>query len=334
MCTSPMRFCRMSWILALVVAVPATALAASCTTQAALLPEDRNALIAIGMHITTAVAQQDYAALQAQLLPSITSQWEGIRNEVEQGAPLLKGGQPQLENIYLLDASNQTTTADTEFFCSNQSGTLTVTINLPALPPGRYALLLAGVPGATLGGQIGAIVVWDPTGATPAWKLGGLSVRQGIIGGHDGVWYWTHGRTLAASGASWSAFYSYELAHYLLLPVNYLSSPNLEKLLREQSEIHNQPGPFPLMLQDGTRTWKIEGIRVDTVLRDADLNITYESLGITDAGAMRTEAIAVLSAVLRAHPELKENFHGLWASAEHDGKITPVIELPMAQIPQ
>lgn len=331
---SLMHLFRMTRVLALVAAVPATALAATCTTQAALQPNDRNALIAVGVRITTAVAQQDYTALQAQLLPAISSQWEGMRNEVEQGAPLLKGGQPQLESVYLLDASGQTATADTQFFCSNQSGTLTVTISLPSLPPGKYALLLANTPGATLGGQIGAIAVWDPTGATPAWRLGGLSVRQGIIGGHDGVWFWSHARALAATGAPWSAFYSYELAHYLLLPVNYLSSPNMEKLLREQSEIRSQPGPFPLMLQDGTRTWKIEGIRVDTALREADLNVTYESLGISDPAAARTEAIAVLSAVLRAHPELREGFHGLWASAEHNGKITPVIELPMAQIPQ
>jgi hypothetical protein len=319
-------------MLLLAAAMPA-AFGATCTTQAALSPADRNALIGAGVHITTAVAQQDYASLQSQLLPSISSQWEGIRNEVEQGAPLLKGGQPQLENIYLLDASTQTATADTQFFCSNQSGTLTVTITLPTLPPGKYALLLATTSGATLGGQIGAIVVWDTTGAVPAWKLGGLSVRQGVVGGHDGVWYWSHARAQAASGATWSAFYSYELARYLLLPVNYLSSPNMEKLLREQSELRGQPGPFPLMLQDGTRTWKIEGIRVDTVLREADLNVTYESLGIGDAAAARTEATAVMSAVLKAHPELREGFHGVWASAEQNGKVTPVIELPMAQIP-
>ena len=32
-------------------------------------------------------------------------------------------------------------------------------------------------------------------------------------------------------------------------------------------------------------------------------------------------------------PGLRENFHGLWADAVKDGKVTPVIELPMGQIP-
>jgi len=41
-----------------------------------------------------------------------------------------------------------------------------------------------------------------------------------------------------------------------------------------------------------------------------NLSVTYESLGISDPAASRTEAIAVLSALLKAHPELRESFHG------------------------
>jgi hypothetical protein len=36
---------------------------------------------------------------------------------------------------------------------------------------------------------------------------------------------------------------------------------------------------------------------------------------------------------LKAHPELRANFHGMWAVASKDGKLTPVMELPMGQIP-
>lgn len=328
-----MRLSRTSWIGTLLAALPAAAMAASCTTQAELQPQDRNALIAVGTRLMTGIVQQDYSTLQGQVLPAVAPDWDGMRNEVEQGAALVKGGQPQLQEIYVLDASTQTATIDTQFFCSNASGTLTVTVNMHALPPGKYALLLATTAGAPLAGQIGLVVVWDPTGATPAWKIGGISVRQGAIDGHDGVWYWTKARAQAATGQPWSAWYSYELARYLLLPVDFLSSPNREKLLHEQAQIQGPPGPYPMNLQDAARTWKIDGIRIDTTLRQADLGITFESMGIADPAAARTEAVAVLSAVLKAHPELKGNFHGLWAYASRDGKVTPVIELPMAQIP-
>ncbi|MFZ1013838.1 MAG: hypothetical protein WCC26_13245 [Terracidiphilus sp.] len=323
---------RKGWIAAVLLAAPLAGWAASCTTQAALQPQDRTALASIGQRLTVAILQQDYSTLQSELLPSIGSQWDGMRNEVEVGAPLVKGGTAQLQQIYLLDNSAATETSDMQFFCSNTSGSLTVTISMHALPPGKYAVVLASAAGAPLGGQVGLIAVWDPTGS-PGWKLGGVSVRQGIIDGHDGVWYWTHARSLASTGQPWSAWYSYDLAHYLLLPVDFLSSPNLEKLLHEQSQIKDPPTEFPLSVSDGSRTWKIEAVRIDTSLRQADLGVTYESLGISDPAATRTEAIAVLGALVKAHPELKGNFHGMWAYASKDGKVTPVMELPMAQIP-
>ncbi len=328
-----MRLCSRGWIAALVLATPVTSLAVTCTTQAELQPQDRNALAAVGQRLANAIVQQDDATLQAQLLPTIASQWDGIRGEVELGAPLLKGGEAQLQSIYLLDASAQTETTDDQFFCSNTSGSLTVTISMHALPPGKYGVILAQAAGAPLGGQIGLIVVWDPTATPAAWRLGGVSVRQGIVDGHDGVWYWTRARALAATGQPWSAWYSYDLARYLLLPVDFLSSPNLEKLTREQGEVKNPPGGFPISLNDGPRTWRIEGVRIDTTLRTADLSVTYESLGIADPAAARTEATAVLSALVKAHPELRDNFHGLWAVSSKDGKLTPVMELPMGQIP-
>ncbi len=120
----------------------------------------------------------------------------------------------------------------------------------------------------------------------------------------------------------------------LLLPVDILSTPNQEKLGSEQAAIKNSPqNAFPLVLPDGPRTWKIAAVHLDPALLHADLGVVYESIGITDPAAQRTEAIAVLSAFLKAQPGLRENFHGMWAYAVTDGKQIPVLELPMTQIP-
>jgi hypothetical protein len=184
---------------------------------------------------------------------------------------------------------------------------------------------------------LGIILVWAADGSTPGWRLGGLSVRPGSFEGHDGLWYWKRARELAKTDSktdSWSAWYSYEAARMLLVPVDFLSSPNLEKLSQEQTQVKNSPqNAFPFSLVDGARNWKIESVRLDATLLHADLGVTYESMGVTDPAAVRTEAMAVLSAFLKAQPGLRENFHGLWAYAVKDGKRTPVIELPMAQIP-
>ena len=329
-----MRLCWKGWAAAVLLAAPLASQAASCTTQAELSPQERSTLAAVGERLATAVMQQDYTTLQAALLPAVSQEWNQIRGAVEQGAPLMKGGQMRLRNLYLLDASKQNAPADTQFFCSNSSGSLTVTITMRSLPPGRYAVVLADAAGAPQAGQLGFILAWDATSAVPSWKLGGVSIRQGMLDGHDGVWYWARARALANENAPWSAFYSYEVARYLLLPVDFISSPNLDKLNQEQSQIKGSPvDAFPYTITDGARSWKIDSIRLDTSLREPDLAVTYDSIGISDPAAARTEAMAVLGALLKARPELRHSFHGLWAYASNQGKITPIIELSMTQIP-
>lgn len=329
-----MRLHLKSWAVAVLLALPAASYAASCTTQAEMPATDRSALTAAGGRLAEAVLGQDFAGLQGALLTAEAQEWDGIREAVEQAAPLVKGGKAQLQNLYLLDATMLTSPQDTQFFCSNANGSLTVTITMRALPPGRYAVVLADAAAAPLGGQMGLILAWDASSAPAGWKLAGLSVRQGVFDGHDGVWYWSHARDLAKSDQPWSAWFSYEAARLLLLPVDYISSPNLEKLGAEQAEIKGSPqDAFPLSLADGDRIWKIDAVRLDTSLRQPDLGVAYESTGVTDPAALRTEAIAVMSSLLKAQPGLRQNFHGLWAYSVKDGKRTPVMELPMAQIP-
>jgi hypothetical protein len=333
-----MRLCSRVWLAAVLLALPIAGYGASCTTQAALLSQDRDALVAAGGRLSVAILQQDDAALKAALLPAEAGEWDGIHDAVEQAAPLVKGGRAELRNIYLLDATTLTAPADTQFFCSNATGSMTVTINMRALPPGRYAIVLADAAGAPLGGSLGLVLAWYGIGADAGWKLAGLNVRQGVLDGHDGVWYWTRARELARDDQPWSAFYSYEAARYLLLPVDFISSPNLEKLSQEQSQVKSATGnspqdAFPYTVPAGDRSWKIDAVRLDPSLHQADLAVIYESTGVTDPAAVRTEATAVLSAFLKAQPALRENFHGLWAISVTNGKRTPVMELPMAQIP-
>ena len=289
------------------------------------------ALAAAGQQLTQAVITEDLATLRAGLLPSEASAWGTISALVDQEQPLMHGGHAQIRNVYLLDASDQTAPADTQFYCSNASGSLTVTIFMRALPPGRYAVILADAAGAPMGGQLGLVLAWDS--ADTAWKLAGLSIHQGIFDGHDGVWYWERARALISEDP-WSAWYCYDLARYMLLPVDYLTSPNLQTLREEQMRIiPSPPSQMPLSIPDGARTWKIEAIGIDVSLHEPDLDVVYQSAGVTDPAALHTEALAVLSAFLRARPGIRSNFHGLWAIADTKGKRTAIIELPMNQIP-
>lgn len=326
-----MRFFCTLFAAAALLSAPLTAAAASCTPQAEMSGQDRDLISGVALRLAAAAQQQDYGTLQGDLLPAEASEWSGIQAAAQNASALLAGGQIKLRNLYLLDATMQTAPADTQFFCTNQSGSLTVTITMRQLPPGRYAVVLADATGSKLAGQLGLVLAWD--NAAPGWKLAGLSAHQGEFDGHDGVWYWTRARALA-HGDPWSAWYSYDAARYLLIPVDFLVSPNLQKLDQEQEQI--QPSPvkeFPLNLLQGNRTWKVDGVYLDPSLHEADLAVLYESTGVTDPAALRTEATSVLSAFLKAQPGIRANFHGLWAVAVSNGKRNPVMELPMSQIP-
>jgi hypothetical protein len=321
-------------ILSGLLAAPAAGHATSCTSQAEMNPQDRAALATVAQRLAAAVVQQDTATLQASLLPSVAQQWDAIRGAVEQAAPDVKGGQPQLNSMYLLDATSNTAPADAQFFCSNADGSMTVTISLSNLPPGKFAVVQTYVMGSASGaapgiiGQIAFILGLDGN----EWKLGGLFARPAMFSGHDGVWYWQRARELVRSDSPWAAYYCYQAARYLLLPVDFISSPNLEKLEQEQAQIKGAP-VFPYSVTAGDRTWKIEAVRFDPALREPDLGVNYESAGVTDPAAQRTEAIAVLGALLKSQPALRSAFHGLWAYSSSNGKVTPVMELPMNQIP-
>ncbi|HEY1768133.1 MAG TPA: hypothetical protein VGG26_10775 [Terracidiphilus sp.] len=326
-----MHLCWKVVAAAVLLSIPVMGVAATCTMQDEMQPQDRSALAAAGAKLAEAVAGQDTTAVKAALLPAEASAWDGIRAAVEQAAALTNGGHVQFRDAFLLDASGQTGPADTEFFCTNSSGSMNITLSMHELPPGRYAVLLADALGAPLAGQMGIILGWDK--ASSSWLLAGLSVRPGALDGHDGTWYWKRARDLAKPDP-WSAWYDYDIAAYLLLPVDFLISPNLDKLRQEQQQITPAPhSALPLSLPDGDRTWKIDAVNLDASLHEPDLGVAYESTGVTDPAALRTEATSVMSAFLKAEPGIRANFHGLWAYAVKNGQRTPVMELPMAKIP-
>lgn len=329
---------RTALLLTAALAVSAApSFAVNCTTQASLQAADRDALLAVANPLADAVAGQNFDLLQSSLLPSVVGDWESIRGVAQAAAPVLKGGKIYWGDGYLLDATDLKAAADTEFFCTNADTSVTMTISLRNLPAGRYALLIGDAEGAPLAGQVALILGVDTT-AGGKWKLGGIFAREGALEGHDGIWYWRHARELAAKKAAWSAWFSYDAARWLLLPVDFLSSPHLEKLNKEQSQAGTNPAEtLPLTVAGSTggssQSWRITGLHLDTTLHTADLGLIYEGTGLSEMAAERAEAVAVMSALLKQHPDLRENFHGLWAYAEKDGKRSYAIELAMHDIP-
>jgi hypothetical protein len=294
--------------------------------------KDREALLAAADPIATAVAAQNFDLLQASLLPAEIPDWEGIKATIQGAKALTQGGTPQWRTSYLLDATELKGSEDTQFFCTNPDSSMTVTVNLRNLPPGKYALMVADFAGTPLAGQLGLILGFDGK-----WKLGGIYAREGALDGHDGVWFWTHASEVGKKDMNWSAWFSYDTARWLLMPVDFVSTPHLEKMNAEQQKLKAPAESLPLTVTgagpDAGKSWRITAAHIDTTLHVGDLALVYEGTGLTEPAAARAEAVAVMSGLLRVHPGLRETFHGLWAYAEKDGRQSYAIELAMKDIP-
>jgi len=324
---------------------PQSASAVSCITQSQMPPADRDALAAAVSKLAGYAAAGDTSSLRASTLPSVATQFDGIAATVEGIAPALKGAGISIENLYLLHAEDLKAGDDeAQFFCSVPGSAMLVTITIPQLPPGEYALAIVHANGVSKPEQLGMILARSPAAKSPdgillpGWMLAGFFARPLTIAGHDGVWFWTRARELAKAQQRWSAYYYYQTARFLLTPVDFLSSPNLSKLDREASAVKPDglPGSeaTPIMtVAGGEESFAVTNLHTDGELGGLDLVIRYNANASTvDPVFARTQAIALMQAMLKQHSELRANFHGLWVYADSPGHQPYAIELPMDQI--
>jgi hypothetical protein len=266
----------------------------------------------------------------------------------------LKGATVSVENLYLLHAADLKAGDDeADFFCSVPGSQLLVTVSVPQLPAGEYALALVHANGVAKPEQMGMILARGPgtqagsgtqaggaqSGAAAApsgWQLAGFFARPLTIAGHDGVWYWTRARELGKAQQRWSAYFYYQSAQFLLTPVDFLSSPNLAKLEREAAGVKPDglpEGASTMTLASGEQSFAITSLRTDGALGGLDLVIHYNAnAGNVDPVFARGQAVALMQAMLKQHAELRANFHGLWVYADSPGHQSFAVELPMEQI--
>jgi hypothetical protein len=308
-------------VVLLVCAEPVFAV--TCTTQAQMTASVRSGLEESALHIGQMVQKGDVDSVKAATLSKVASQFDGIAGGIQSASPLMQGAMLVVDTLYLLDASDLKQEQEAQFFCGSS-----VALNFQQLPPGHYAFAILHATGVAHPQQF-AFVLGEENG----WKLAGFYVRPLLAAGQDGVSYWSRAREFAKKRQLWNAYFYYQTAQYLLTPVDFLSSPNLEKLQGEQSGVvpPGLPGAQPMVLTGGDETWKVTNLRTDASLGALDLVIHYEAQPSSDPVASRQLAIGLMKAMLAAHPELREGFHGLWVYA--DAPTRPfAIELPMNQI--
>jgi hypothetical protein len=333
----PLRYYGQPALLALfiVLAVPRFAHAVSCTTGSEMTPAERDLYVQTARSLGSLIQSADTAAVRQATIASVAAQFDPVAASIQGVAAQIHAATLTVNAIYALKASDLKTTLDeTQFFCSVPGSSLIVSATIPQLPPGSYALILMHATGVEHPQQLSLLLQNDPAGSAQ-WKLAGFFVRPLTAAGRDGVWYWTEARSYAEKKQDWNAYFYYQTAAFLLNPVDFLSSPNLEKLQKEAQAVRppELPGAEPLVLKSGSQSFNITSLRTDSFAGGLDLVINYRTKDVSDPVATHSQIVELMKAMLAQHPELRQAFHGLWVYAHAENQSTYAIELPMSQIP-
>jgi hypothetical protein len=328
----------LAWTCALalfLLAVP-PAHAVDCTVSSAMAPAERAAIFQAAYAIGQQVIGGQDAALRTDSIPLLQSSFGGVQQTVDAVAPQLNGAQLVITNLYALDATDlKSTEDDVQFFCGVSGSPLLVTVTLGMLPPGRYALAVAHAVDVKQPAQFSIILQNTGTPTAPHWMLAGVDERPLTLAGHDSVWYWAQARDLKAKHDDWSSFFYYQAANYLARPSDLYTSPNLEKLSREMASVEpaGLPGNRPMLLANGAQSFQITSLRVDDGLGALDLRADVRATSVADPVASRQTALAVMAALLAAHPGARTAFHGIWVYETTPTGQSFAIEQPMSALP-
>jgi hypothetical protein len=313
--------------------LPLAAKAASCKTQSQMTAAERDALSNAAKRILGEVKSGDVQALRQNTTPAVAADFAGIASSADALKPLVQQAAITVDSLYTLDSSTDTAgAARTDFYC----GTKVVVLNFTDLPPGSYALAILHASGVPKPQQISLILSET---ADHRWMLGGFFSKPLGEAGHDGLWYWVSARDYALRSMNWNAWFYYRVAAYSLQPVEFLSSPNLDKLQHEADRVHpnNLPGATPLMLSANGSVFQVTAIDTTALFGPLDLEVHYvpdtaQTVELRNPLAARKQVTEVMMALLALHPELHGAFHGIWVQADQGSSSVFSLELPMDQI--
>ena len=300
-----------------------------------MTPTERDHFVQTVRALGSRIQAADVAGVRQETIAQVTAAFDPVAASIQAVAPQIQSATLTINALYSLKAANLKATQDeTQFFCSVPGSGLVISVTIPQLPPGDYLLALLHASGVEHPQQLSLLLQNDPPG-TPHWKLAGLFVRPLTAAGHDGIWYWTAARNYAQKKQDWNAWLYYQTAAFLLNPVDFLSSPNLEKLQKEAQAVRpaELPGAEPLVLKANGQSFNITSLRTDSFPGGLDLVVNYRTNDVSDPVATHSQIVELMKAMLAQYPELRQAFHGLWVYANADKQSPYAIELPMNKIP-
>jgi hypothetical protein len=324
-------------VLVGIMAIPA-AYGNSCTMQAQIPPTQRQDFSNIARTLVGKVQSGDISGLRADTLAAVAANFNGIANSATALKPQIGQAGLTVDSLIAFEATPAPQGAqETQFFCGPADSSMTVVLSFPSLPPGQYVLAIVHATGIPNPQQVSLILAKAPDNQ---WKLAGFYAKPMMLAGQNGLWYWSQARQYAQKGMVWPAWFYYQIAAFLVNPVDFLSSPNIEKLRQEAEKVHpsDLPGDKPWAMAVNGSSFEVTKVDTSTTLGPLDFVIRYrptdaQAAQLRDPVAARSQVISLMAGVLSAHPGLKEAFHGVWVYADTGEATVFALELPMSQIP-
>ena len=328
------RMSRSLLAIALLLAmVPATPIlrAQSCSSGADLDAATQAAIDGAAKRYLDMSKNGDVAGLKANAIPGIAGDFGAIEQAVVTNKQYLADGPSTVTGTYLLDASqSKAALPRADFYCGIYNSPDRLSFSIPNLPPGKYAIVIQKVSGNE---PITLSLILQNLGG--AWKLAGYYPRLDAIGGHDGQWYLTKAREYKAKGQAHNAWFYYLTGWDLTAPVNFMSTPQLDKIAEEMQGA--QPGDLPsdsapLSLSANGKVFRVTELVAVPVDNNLDLRVRYENANAANSGVAFKDNMAVIKAIVAKYPEFRDAFNSVIARAVDNsgheyGSLLPVKDI-------
>jgi hypothetical protein len=288
--------------------------AQTCLTADDMDQATKTALINTAQSYYDSVARGDSATLQKNAIASLAGSFSDVETAVKDNQSNLSSAKPIPRSPFLFQAEGNALLERAEFLCgvfgpNGQTANSQVFV-IPNLPPGNYGFVIQDV--NTAKGSYTVSYVLEQQGTV--WKLGGLYIKPAEVEGHDGNWFATRARELNAKGENRAAWFYFQQARELLVPVSFMSTITTDKLYDESQAVKPTDLP-PSDLQANGKTYKLTALFPMVVGDEFDLVVKYQAADISNSAVTYQENMAVMKALLAKYPELRNNFDGVIARA-------------------
>jgi hypothetical protein len=285
----------------------------TCYTSADMDAPTKSAIDAAARQDFNYASQGDVFDLKQNATPDLASHFGGIEGLVIDQKSAYTGATATIRDEYLLDASGTAPSARAEFFCGIYNSPQRSAFVINNLPPGRYAIVIQDVT-TSKGPYALSLILKQQNGA---WKLAGYYSKSTQIAGHNGDWYLSKARDFKSKGETRDAWFYYMTAWDLLAPVDFISTPKLDKIADEMQAVRpsDLPTGGPVDLVTANKTYKLTRIFPDRSDDGLVLVVKYQSPDISNTQQTFEDNMTVIKALVKKYPEYRDAFTGVVARA-------------------